>query len=124
MALREAQSFCRICAAHCGMRLSIDADERIVRIRPDREHPMSAGYACFKGLQAEDAHHGPARLLHPLKKKHDGSFERIGFEQAMDEIAATLGRIRERDGPAAIGGFNGTGSIMNATANTMLVAFM
>ena len=88
MALREVTSFCRICGGGCGTRLWIDENDRIVDIQGDREQPMSKGYACFKGLQAEEAHHGPARLLHPLKRQPDGSFARILLEQALDEIAA------------------------------------
>ncbi len=122
--MREAKSFCRICAAACAVKMTIDDDERIVSIRGDRDNPMSRGYACFKGLQAEDAHHGRARLLHPLKRMPDGSFVEIPFEQAMDEIAAKLDAIRARHGANAIAGFNGTGSIMNVTASTMIPAFM
>ena len=122
--MRKARSFCRICAAACGVELTIDEDERIADIRAIRDHPMTRGYACYKGLQAEDAHHGPARLLHPLKRMPDGSFLPIPFEQALDEIAEKLRAIRDRFGVNAIAGFNGTGSINNATASTMIPAFM
>src|SRR4051812_17761114 len=88
--IREVTSFCRICGGGCGVRLKIDAKDRIVHIRGDDEQPMSKGYACFKGLQAEEAHHGPARLLRPLKRQEDGSFVEIGLEQALDEIAERL----------------------------------
>jgi hypothetical protein len=38
--VREARSFGRICGGLCGMRISVDDDERIVTIKPDRTHPM------------------------------------------------------------------------------------
>ncbi len=44
----------------------------------------------------------------------DGSFERIGIEQALDEIAERLSAVIERDGPEAVGGYRGTGSGFNA----------
>jgi len=88
MITTEVKSFCRICVACCGMILSLDEDGRIVGIRSDREHPKSEGYSCIKGLQSPEAHNSPARILHPLKRMPDGSFARIGIEQAMDEIAA------------------------------------
>jgi anaerobic selenocysteine-containing dehydrogenase len=88
--IREVTSFCRICGGGCGVRLKINAHDRIVDIKGDRQQPMSKGYACFKGLQAEEAHHGPARLLHSLKRQPDGSFARIPLDQALDEIAAKL----------------------------------
>ena len=87
LGVHEAISFCRICGGGCGVRLTIDENDRICRIQGDHDQPMSKGYMCFKGLQAEDAHHGPARLLHPLKRMPDGSFKQIALETALDEIA-------------------------------------
>ena len=58
----------------------------IVDIRGDKDNPMWNGYVCFKGLQAEEFHHGPQRLLRPLKRQPDGSFAEISSEQALDEI--------------------------------------
>lgn len=44
------------------MQLAIDENDRIVDIRGDKGNPITRVYAYFKGLQAEDAHHGPTRL--------------------------------------------------------------
>lgn len=124
MTLREATSFCRICTGGCGLRMKIDEDERIVDIRGDRENPMTDGYACFKGLQAEEAHHGASRLLHPLKRQPDGTFARIGREQALDEIADRIRPMIEAEGPEALALFLGGGATMTATANAMHTSFM
>jgi anaerobic selenocysteine-containing dehydrogenase len=124
MALREAISFCRICTGGCGLRMTIDEEERIVDIRGDKLHPMTKGYACFKGLQAEEAHHGAARLLHPLKRQPDGQFVRIPLEQALDEIAARMRPLLDSDGPEAIALFVGGGATMTASANAMTTSFM
>jgi anaerobic selenocysteine-containing dehydrogenase len=97
------------------MVVTVDEQEQIVAIRPDREDPISKGFACYKGLQAPEAHHAEHRVLHPLKRRADGSFERIGLEQALDEIAAKVREIVDRDGPEAIAGYRGTGSGMNAS---------
>lgn len=114
--LTDRKTFCRLCTTHCGMVVSVDEEEQIVAINPDRSDPMSKGFACFKGLQAPEAQHADHRVMHPLKRRADGSFERIGLEQALDEIAAKLRSIVDRDGPEAIGGYRGTGSGMNASA--------
>lgn len=124
VATRQAKAFCRICLGHCGMQLTIDEDDRIVDIRGDRDHPLTRGYACFKGLQAEEAHHGAARLLHPLKRNADGGFNRISSEQALDEIAAKIGALMAAHGPNAIGVYFGNGSIFNSTAVTMQAHFL
>lgn len=114
--LREARSYCRICSAHCGMVLTIDDEaNRIVKVKGDLENPLSRGYVCFKGLQAEEAHHGPQRLLRPLKRQADGSFAEIASEQALDEIADRLKAIVARGGPQAVATFKGTSGTLFAT---------
>jgi len=122
--VREAKSFCRTCIAQCGVVLTLDDKERIVAVRGDRSHPVSAGYACFKGLQAADTHGGNGRLRHALKKQPNGSFAPIAAEQAFDEIAARLAAIRSDGDPDAIGLFRGTGAFHNATAFAMHGSFL
>jgi anaerobic selenocysteine-containing dehydrogenase len=124
MSVRQEKAFCRICLGHCGMQLTIDEDERIVDIRGDKDHPLTRGYACFKGLQAEEAHHGEARILHPLKRNAGGGFDAIPSEQALDEIAARIKTIMDARGPNAIGVYFGNGSIFNSTAVTMQAYFL
>ena len=87
---RTVRAFCRICLGHCGVVLTVDAQDIIADIRGDREHPLTRGYACFKGLQAEEAHHGPARLLRPLHQNGQGGFDEIASERALDEIAEKI----------------------------------
>jgi anaerobic selenocysteine-containing dehydrogenase len=114
--MREAKSFCRTCIAGCGVVLTIDEEGRIASMRGDRSHPISAGYVCFKGLQGRSSHHGPTRLLNPLKRHPDGSTTPLGTEQAFDEISARLQVILQRDGPEAIGLFRGTAAFHSTTA--------
>lgn len=113
MSSREEVSFCRICPAHCGLRMTLDENDRVIRVVGDKESPLSEGYVCFKGLQVEELHHGKARLLHPLKKLPDGTHTEIGLEQALDEIAEKMQKIIDRDGPNAIAGFSGNGAVYN-----------
>ena len=43
---------CKIgaCEPFCGLALEVE-DGRIVSVRPDRDHPVTRGYACIKGLR-------------------------------------------------------------------------
>ena len=116
MTTRQAKSYCRICAANCGVVLTIeDGSERILSVKGDKDNPVSQGYVCFKGLQAEELHHGPQRLLRPLKRQPDGGFSEIGIEQALDEIADALRAIVGRGGPQAVATFKGTAGTNVAT---------
>jgi anaerobic selenocysteine-containing dehydrogenase len=107
------RTFCNICAGLCGLVLRVDEHGRVRDIRGDHDNPLTRGYACIKGLQLPEAHRSPERLLHPLKRCADGSFEAITLERALDEIAAKLLQIRDRDGPEAIAAFRGTLSYSN-----------
>src|ERR1700677_2922817 len=122
--MKTVKSFCRICNAHCGMVLTVDDDGHIAYIRGDKDQPMSKGYVCFKGLQAEEAHHGPARLLKPLKRQPDGSFAPMASEQALDEIAERIAGIVANNGAEAVALFNGNGGTPNSSGYPMAHAFL
>jgi anaerobic selenocysteine-containing dehydrogenase len=119
MSPRTAKSFCRICAGNCALLLTIE-DDRVIGARGDKSNPQTGGYACIKGLFLHEAHNSPNRLLHPLKRGGDGMFHRIPLEQALDEIAASVGQLIEAHGADCIGAFRGTMNYSNLSANHML----
>lgn len=121
---RTVTTFCRICIGHCGLQVTVDDNDHIVDIRGDKDQPMSKGYACFMGLQAEGSHRSRERVLRPLKRQSDGSFEPISVERAFDEIAEKMRRIIDRDGPNAIAMFLGAGGNFNSATYAMAKSFM
>jgi anaerobic selenocysteine-containing dehydrogenase len=96
VAPEQKATFCRICEPLCGMVATIE-DGKITRLRPDRDHPLSRGYACPKGIAMAEIQNDPDRVLHPLKRMPDGEFERVSWEQALSDIAARM-RSLPRDG--------------------------
>jgi len=46
--MRTERSYCRICTSQCGILVDLDG-EQVVRVRGDKEHPISRGYTCPKG---------------------------------------------------------------------------
>jgi anaerobic selenocysteine-containing dehydrogenase len=118
-------SFCRICAGKCGLVVEVnDTENRIASIRGDHENPMTQGYACIKGLQAGELHHSAHRLLKPLERQADGSFQEIALETALDRIAERLRQIIDRDGADALATFRGTQHYANTSAFHMLSSFI
>src|SRR5262245_27059107 len=97
----ETTTFCRICEAQCGLVATVDGD-RIVDVKPDREHVVSQGYVCVKGLTLERVRTSPDRLQHPLKKVN-GRYERISWEQALTEIGAKVRTLRAKNGDDSVG---------------------
>ncbi len=97
----DLPTVCVLCSHNCGIRVDVAAG-RIVDVRPDDRNPITAGYICNKAVTVPHyAHHGQ-RVEFPLKKKPDGSFERISWDQAIDEIAVKLARIRDEHSPRSI----------------------
>lgn len=124
VAVREAISFCRICSGGCGVVLTIDENDRILSVKGDKNNPLSKGYACFKGLQPEASHHGRHRILRPLKRMEDGSYQAISSEQAIEEIAERLAPLLEQHGPQTLAVFLGNGGMFNIAGFYMLPSFL
>jgi anaerobic selenocysteine-containing dehydrogenase len=101
---------CSLCAHNCGLRVDVK-DNRIVAVRADELNPTTTGYSCNKGYAIDQYVNHANRVTHPLKKQADGSFARISWDQAINEIAAKLNHIRHTYAPRAIGiaGMGGQG---------------
>jgi len=102
----EHASFCRICNAACGIRITTRG-ERVIRVRGDREHPLSRGYTCPKGRALPAFHHDPRRLDHPLIHRGGGLVE-VGWDEALDDLARELRRLRGAHGVGAVAYYLGT----------------
>jgi anaerobic selenocysteine-containing dehydrogenase len=107
MATTEHPTFCRICEASCGMVATV-RDGTVTKLRPDPEHPLSRGAACPKGIAMLEVHADPDRLLHPLRRRADGSgFDQVSWDAALDDIGTRLSTIRAEHGGGAIGWYMG-----------------
>jgi anaerobic selenocysteine-containing dehydrogenase len=102
----ERVTYCRICEPLCGMVATVE-DGRLVKLRPDADHPLSAGFACPKGIAMAEVQEDPDRVLHPLRRTAAGGFERVSWETALGDIATRLRRIRAEHGGGAIGWYMG-----------------
>src|SRR4029079_510886 len=88
----EHVTYCRICEPRCGMVATVD-EGRVTKLRPDKDHPLSRGFACPKGIAMTEVHNDPERVLHPQRRRPDGTFERIDWKTALDEIGERLKKV-------------------------------
>lgn len=88
---------CVLCAQNCGLEVEVE-NNRIVKVKPDKSNVKSEGYFCRKGMNVAYHQHNTDRLKYPLKKVGD-KFERISWDQAIDEIADKLKAIVGQYGP-------------------------
>lgn len=98
---------CVLCGNGCGLEVQVE-DNRITKVRPDKESPLSEGYVCRKGTNVAFHQHNADRMLYPLKKVGD-KFERISWDQAISEIAGKLKDILKQHGPRCLASVGGGG---------------
>ncbi|HKP41743.1 molybdopterin-containing oxidoreductase family protein [Mycobacterium sp.] len=94
--------FCGLCEASCGLIATVSGDE-LIALRPDAEHPNSRGFACSKGIAFPSVRTDPDRVLYPLRRRVDGTFERVSWVEALDDIGKRLRAIINEYGTESIG---------------------
>ncbi|HPS77539.1 MAG TPA: molybdopterin-dependent oxidoreductase [Thermoanaerobaculaceae bacterium] len=99
----------RDCYSTCSLRVEIE-DGQIRRIEPHPGNLATGKGVCIKGLAYVERSVSPNRLTVPLRRKDDGSFAPIGWDEALDQIASELTRISREWGPQAVLFFAGTGT--------------
>src|SRR5690606_16094772 len=113
------RTYCRICEAACGRVVDRDPSGAPVRLRPDREHPTSRGYACAKGTRFLEVARDGARVLEP---RLDG--RAAGWDTATREVGARLRAIIDAHGPHAVGVYFGNPLAFNALGFVATLAFV
>ncbi|HVN27663.1 MAG TPA: molybdopterin-dependent oxidoreductase, partial [Candidatus Binataceae bacterium] len=99
---------CVLCSVNCGLEVKLEG-RTIARVRGNKEHVASHGYACEKAQRINYYQNGKDRLDAPMRRRADGSFERIDWDTAIAEVAARLARVRDQFGGASIFYYGGGG---------------
>lgn len=105
------------CPDTCAMLVTVK-DGKAIDVAGDREHPFTRGGLCVKVDNYLDRVYSPDRVLYPLRRtgpKGSGQFERISWDEALDEIAEKFRAIAAEYGPEAIMpcSYLGTQGILN-----------
>lgn len=119
--IQSKRSYCRVCTTQCGIVVDVEGD-RIVKVRGDREHPLTKGYSCPKGRALGALHHHPEAITRPMMRKA-GELVAVTWEECLDDLAARLQTIIDTCGPNAVGVFFGSGLGMDASGYRMAEAF-
>src|SRR5215216_5165041 len=78
-ATRTAFRTCPLCEAGCGLEITV-VDDRVTRIRGDRDDVFSHGFICPKGSTLKQLHEDPDGLRRPLVKR-DGEFVEVDWDE-------------------------------------------
>ncbi|MEX2338509.1 MAG: molybdopterin-dependent oxidoreductase [Aquisalimonadaceae bacterium] len=101
---------CNICFNCCSTEYHLK-DGKVVGVTGNEADPLWRGKVCPKSQFLLQLYNSNERLTRPLKRvgaRGEGRFEPIGWDQALDEIAAKLDAIRTEHGAEALGIFAGT----------------
>ena len=99
---------CPICEASCGLRVHVDREANTIeRIEGDPDDFRSQGYLCPKAYGMKGVYEDPDRLRRPIRKRDDGSWEEIGWDEALDLAADRIRKIQQDHGTHTIGLFVG-----------------
>ncbi len=93
------------CPSACALEVEVLDENTIGRVRGAKENSYTLGVVCEKVARYSERIHHPERLLHPLKRvgpKGSGSFARITWDEAMEEIARRFLAIESDHGSEAI----------------------
>jgi anaerobic selenocysteine-containing dehydrogenase len=80
-------------------------DGKLIGVKGNPDHPMTRGGLCVKLKDYEKRHYHPDRLLYPMRRngpKGTNQFERITWDEALNEIVARWKAIIAEHGPQAI----------------------
>src|SRR3954451_14970249 len=98
---------CILCACNCGIEVQV-AGQAIVRVKGDKAHPASQGYACEKA-QRLPYYQRNERITAPLRRREDGSYEQVDWDTAIADVATRLAAVRDQHGGASIFYYGGGG---------------
>lgn len=99
----------RNCYSTCSMRVTVEGG-RLVRIEGVAENRATPEGPCLKGLAYVERAHSPQRIVEPLRRRPDGAFAPISWEEAIEEIASQLQRLRAAHGPQTVLYYSGSGT--------------
>lgn len=109
MAMKEFITACpRNCYSTCSFRVFTE-EGRVKRILPYEGNLSTPEGPCIKGLSYLEREYSAERIIYPLRRQPDGSFLRIGTEEALAIIAGKLTEAREKHGPHSVLFYKGSG---------------
>ncbi len=87
-------SVCQECPAGCGVSVRV-REGRAVKVEGNPLHPVNKGALCARGQASLHGLYNPDRIQQPLKKKADGTWETLSWEEAEKYFLEELQKIQK-----------------------------
>jgi formate dehydrogenase major subunit len=98
--IKQVRSVCSHCSVGCGVVAEVQNGVWTGQ-EPSFDHPFNLGSHCAKGASLREHGHGDKRLKYPMKKVA-GKWQRISWDEAINEIGDQMLSIRETSGPDSV----------------------
>ncbi|MEM7168001.1 MAG: molybdopterin-dependent oxidoreductase [Planctomycetota bacterium] len=115
----QVHGLCQLCSTICGITGHVK-DGRIIKVEGNPADPNSRGKLCARGQSALNHQYHPERLLYPIRrvgKRGEGKWRRISWEEAYDEVATRMRKVRDEGKPNEFAFHQGRSRSKDAVAN-------
>ncbi|HSD96376.1 MAG TPA: formate dehydrogenase subunit alpha [Sulfuricaulis sp.] len=99
-AAKNIRTICTHCSVGCGIIATVQ-EGVWTRQEPAFDHPFNLGAHCAKGASVREHGHGERRLKYPMKLV-DGKWQRISWDQAINEVGDKMLELRKKFSPDAV----------------------
>ena len=96
----KKKTVCTHCSVGCGIIAEVQNGVWVGQ-EPDFDSPFNLGGHCAKGASVREHGHGDKRLKYPMKLS-GGTWQRVSWDEAINEIGDQLMRIREEHSPDSV----------------------
>lgn len=97
---------CPLCECMCGLEVSVDADDHVKLIRPDRQDVWSKGFICPKGTTLGKLHEDPDRIRTPMIREGD-TWREVSWDEAFAKCEELIHGVLDDGGIEAMTAFIG-----------------
>ncbi|MEM7222891.1 MAG: formate dehydrogenase subunit alpha [Pseudomonadota bacterium] len=98
--VQQIKSICTHCSVGCTVIAEVDKGVWVGQ-EPGWDSPFNLGAHCAKGASVREHAHGERRLKHPVKMV-DGKWQRISWDDAINEIGDKMLEIYDTSGPDSV----------------------
>ncbi|MHA1638470.1 MAG: molybdopterin-dependent oxidoreductase [Candidatus Thorarchaeota archaeon] len=110
MPSKKVYSACALnCPDLCAFVVHVE-DGKVLRLEGDENHPYTLGRCCSKGYGHVLRTNSEDRLLHPMRRQKNGTFSRVSWNDALNEISSRISEALTVHGPQSVGIYSGSGN--------------
>ncbi|NDY43262.1 molybdopterin-dependent oxidoreductase [Dissulfurirhabdus thermomarina] len=105
---KEVYSVCEMCFWRCPIVAKVKGG-KLVKIEGNPKSPANGKRVCARGNSGVQLLYDPDRVKYPMKRtgaRGEGKWARISWDEALDEVAYNMKKVRKKYGPHALAYFD------------------